>query len=441
MTNKMISSFINELRKNKVSINESEIEQLLLPLKSKTIIHKSPKKMIEKIIEESSPRILELTQLSPGFTIKIKTNSINIKLFGGVKDYDQNKITPTTIFDLASITKQYTQLIIYKLIESNAISFETKIHDILPNFPNLGNITIGDITSFMVEFKTDGRIDETTSIEEAKSKLESAYPVAIGKYNYNDIGSMILKEVAEKVTNKSYIELVNEITSKINANNTFVLVPFEKRHDITGTPNVHICRPNDAKANALGGYSGHAGMWSNADDLIVMAEHTIKNTIVKSKDFITHGIDSDHAVAGNTLLKNSYFIDPRFPSTSIAFQGSTRTQLNSSRWNLDKSYFTTHTILLNPATKPLNEIKRIQYELNKQGYDINLIQTFKSKQYDEKIEYTQIDARYLIPVSSVMVPMNRQISDMIIKLLFIEYMNSKYEKTNFDYKVEKQLTM
>jgi len=416
MTNKTIASFIKELKRNKVTVNENEIEQLLIPLKSKLLLHKSPKKMVDKIIEEAAPKLLEPIKLSPGFTIKIKTDSINIKLYGGVKDYAQNKVTPTTIFDLASITKQYTQMIIYKLVESNILSFETKVKDILPNFSNLGNITIGDITKFIVEFKTDGRIDQTGSIEEAYQRLESAYPVSIGKYNYNDIGSMILKEIAEKVTNETYEELINEIIAQpINANNTYALVPFEKRNDITGTPNLHLARPNDAKANALGGYSGHAGLWANADDLITFAEETIKGKIIKSKDFITLGQDNQHSIIGNAWIKNSYYIDPKFPHTSFSVQGSTRTQLNTSSWLLDREYYATHTILLNPASLPLNEVKNMQYELNKNGNNINVLQTFKSKQNGEKIEYNQVDARYLMPVGSTMTPLNEIIYNIIIK--------------------------
>ena len=121
MFDKKINSFIRDLQYNNPNINEEEIEKLLLPLKKKIIGNLSLDEMVSKIIDDFS--FGKYISNSPGFMFNFKTNNINIKLYGGYRNFNYKLMKDDTLFDLDSITKQYTMIIIYKLIKLKIISF------------------------------------------------------------------------------------------------------------------------------------------------------------------------------------------------------------------------------------------------------------------------------------------------------------------------------
>lgn len=65
---------------------------------------------------------------------------------GGNIDYNGRKMSDDALFDLASITKFYTQVVLYNLINEGYFSFDDKIKELDPRFINLGNVTIRDIS-------------------------------------------------------------------------------------------------------------------------------------------------------------------------------------------------------------------------------------------------------------------------------------------------------
>ena len=54
--------------------------------------------------------------------------------------------------------------------------------------------------------------------------------------------------------------------------------------------------------------------------------------------------------------------------------------------------------------------------------------------------FKQIDARNIMPVNETMIPLNKEVSNVMLRLLYIEYIISKYEKvTDFNKEVKKIL--
>ena len=113
MFDKKINSFIRDLQYNNPNIKEEEIEKLILPLKKKIIGNLSLDEMVSKIIDDFS--FGKYIYNSPGFMFNFQTNHINIKLYGGYRNFNYKLMKDDTLFDLDSITKQYTMIIIYKL--------------------------------------------------------------------------------------------------------------------------------------------------------------------------------------------------------------------------------------------------------------------------------------------------------------------------------------
>lgn len=437
MFDKKINSFIRDLQYNNPNINEEEIEKLLLPLKKKIIGNLSLDEMVSKIIDDFS--FGKYISNSPGFMFNFKTNNINIKLYGGYRNFNYKLMKDDTLFDLDSITKQYTMIIIYKLIKLKIISFTTKVRDIL-DYPNIGNLTILELTYFVSSFDTCKRIDDAKSKEEALSILKNVQIKNVCDYNYNDIGCIILKEIAEKVTGVSYENLLqNLVLDKLNLKSTFVSIPNLLRNNITGTPNIDTCLPNDAKACVLGGFSGHAGIFATCDDVVSMTSNVINNNLIDGYDFYTPGISLEHSMAGNACCFGNHNVDKRFPKKSFALQGSTRVQVNTSMWELDRKYTLTSAIFLNPATISKEDAISKENTINSYLPDEKKIKLYREFNTLDGI-FKQIDARYLIP-NNVIISLNKEVSDFMLKLLYIEYFMSKYEKNrDFNYKIKKILT-
>ena len=437
MFDKKINSFIRDLQYNNPNINEEEIEKLLLPLKKKIIGNLSLDEMVSKIIDDFS--FGKYISNSPGFMFNFKTNNINIKLYGGYRNFNYKLMKDDTLFDLDSITKQYTMIIIYKLIKLKIISFTTKVRDIL-DYPNIGNLTILELTYFISSFDSCKRIDDAKSKEEALSILKNVHIKNVGDYNYNDIGCIILKEIAEKVTGVSYENLLqNLVLDELNLKSTFVSIPNLLRNNITGTPNIDTCLPNDAKACVLGGFSGHAGIFATCDDVVSMTSNVINNNLIDGYDFYTPGISLEHSMAGNACCFGNHNVDKRFPKKSFALQGATRVQVNTSMWELDRKYTLTSAIFLNPATISKEEAISKEKTINSYLPDDKKIKLYREFNTLDG-NFKQIDARYLIP-NNVIISLNKEVSDFMLKLLYIEYFMSKYEKNrDFNYKIKKILT-
>lgn len=432
MFNKTIDSFIKELQRNNPNIEKEEVEELIEPLKKKIFRKTNIDEMIKNTYDES--KLFKYIEQSPGFTFNFKTNNIDILLYGGTKDLNKNPVNQNTMFDAASITKMYTMLIIHKLFELNIIRPTTKVKDIL-KYPNIEDITINELIYFCVKFSTNRRIDETTTRMEA---LDALHNVKIERclYDYNDIGCMILKEIAEKVTNVSYEELLKSLVlDKIDCKNTESVVSIQNKNNITGTPNIEKKVCNDAKAAMLGGSYGHAGIFVSSKDLTKMMQEFIEGKLVNPYNFYTPGISGTRSLVGNVWCKGSNYVDSRFPLKSICIQGSTRVQANAAIFELDKKYTVISNVLLNPSTISKEEALEKENLINRRYKPKT-----KIKIYKEINGFKQVDARYIMPVNETIIPLNKEISNIMIKLLYIEYIMSKYEKNpNFKKEVTKIL--
>ncbi len=454
----LIEQFIIDIKTNGIKM---DTEKLLISLQEvKNIIYKkkdySKEEIIETILSSFILKVRDILNdrtLIPGYTTALQVGNIQIQIMDGYTNYQQNKkIDEVSLFDIASCSKLFTQIIAYNLINENVFSFKTKISDIDPRFVNLKNLTIGDITKFTVALKTDKRIDFLNSKEEAYDVLYNTQIIKKDEYNYNDIGMIILKEVMETVTKKDYETLLNEyIFSKLNLNDTFVNLPKERYSDLTGTPNSEMGLINDPKAVVLGGYNGHAGIISNFKDLLILARNLLSDTSITpfQEHLYTPGINPIRGIMGNTYTYhkdglNKSFVSNNESKTSFRVQGSTRSNFGASKFVLkNKVYINSNALLLNPASMNPEQAKKIQTEINKKELEQwikkdphtnteenfkpnNLIRKFNANGKDFKL----IDSRKMVVPSKVTDPITEEIAILSIKLMFLDTILKNYETSN-----------
>lgn len=192
-----------------------------------------------------------------------------------------------TIFDLGSLTKQFTSVAILQLAGEGELSLADPVAKYLPEFSNIQDVTIFDLLTFR-PLITDKRIDKALNKEEAEDILFNVKKKPIDNTDrYNDIAPMVLKYIVEKVSGLSYADYVKyNILNKAGMNNTFVRVPEEEIHKIANSNysatvdsegNVTIDNTvlpgivTDKKAVVMGQpdgiLSGHAGLFSTSSDM------------------------------------------------------------------------------------------------------------------------------------------------------------------------------
>ncbi|MDC1491862.1 serine hydrolase [Flavobacteriaceae bacterium] len=263
---------------------------------------------------DSLAKIAIDSYMTPGMQILIAKDGkvIYDKNFGYLT-YDNNvKVNNNTIYDVASLTKILVTLpIVMKLVENGDISLDTKLKEIIPRYEssNKSDKTIKEILSHFANLKSwipfyKSTLDtiynkpnplyyQNTFSDKYNIKItENLYLISSfkdsinininksdlnnEKYKYSDLPYYILKEYIEDFYSKDLSTIIDsQMFSKIGLTNSSFfpkeinsldnIAPTEiddyfRYQEIRGT--VH-----DMGAAMQGGIGGHAGLFSNANDV------------------------------------------------------------------------------------------------------------------------------------------------------------------------------
>ena len=252
----------------------------------------------------------------PGCQILIaKDGMIFYQKSFGTTTYESNTpVKNTDLYDLASVTKvAATTLAMMKLYEDGKINLDKKLAYYLKYLKNSNkkNISIRQIMTHQARLKPwipffketlingmpdsivyskspDRRhntkvADSLYILDSYKEKILSAIIESDlnekEEYEYSDLGFILLKELIEKITKKTFEQYLNdEFYVPLGLRYTcFNPLKSNNLEDITPTENDTFFRKqllqgyvHDPAAAMLGGVSGHAGLFSNAGDLAVI---------------------------------------------------------------------------------------------------------------------------------------------------------------------------
>ena len=219
----------------------------------------------------------------PGAQIFIsKSGQIIASKSFGYHTYDKKiPVTNESIYDIASITKVVsTTPLIMKLIASHKIGLKHTL-DQFYNFDDKlkSKITIYDLLThssglkpFIEYYKTNNK-DRKLII---KDILNSDLDFNPGEeYQYSDLGMILLMDIIEKVAGSSLDKLsYSWIYKKLLMKNTMFNPSIELKNRVVPTEYDSLFRKkmihgvvHDENAFLLDGVSGHAGLFSTAEDL------------------------------------------------------------------------------------------------------------------------------------------------------------------------------
>ncbi|WP_329110977.1 beta-lactamase family protein [Micromonospora sp. NBC_01699] len=196
---------------------------------------------------------------------------------------------PDSIFDLASVTKVYTAILLLQQVDRGRVDLDAPVVEYLPEFTGTGKpaITVAMLLTHTgglpVGAKVTGLPDNT-----ARWKAVMTTPLVSGAtpgdtFRYSSVGLMVAGKIVEKVTGQRLDQaLRTNLSGPLGLRDTgFVpngwlsatakstrLVATDARSSrglLRGT--VH-----DDVANHLGGIAGHAGIFATAADLAAIGQ-------------------------------------------------------------------------------------------------------------------------------------------------------------------------
>jgi serine-type D-Ala-D-Ala carboxypeptidase len=224
-----------------------------------------------------------------------------------------------TIFDLASLTKVMATIpAVMTLVDVGRIALDDPLSKLIPS-ANLGDKR--DLTLRLLLTHSAGLIDWKPFFEKLRDHplkerkgilrkwiIEEPFAYEPGKGNsYSDLGFMLLEWVIEEKTGETLPEFVQKnFHGPLGLKRTFFIPvgeeknsprpPFTKggkisakefaaTEDCPWRKKVLQGEVHDDNAWTLGGYSGHAGLFSTAEEIYVMANMLREHFFGKRRDF------------------------------------------------------------------------------------------------------------------------------------------------------------
>ena len=280
-------------------------------------VHMSSQKLAK--IDAFADTILK-EKMAPGFQVLVarKGKVIFQKSYGYHTDEKKIPVKNSDLYDLASLTKILASLpMIIKAEQQQKIPIDAKLFEILPSFKNSNKATISVIELLShygrlpawIPFYQGTQIKNTkvNSPKFYSATKSDSYPTEVARnlyitksytdsiykfikkatltenqeYLYSDLGYYLFKEALENSYKKPLNKLVEEFFYQSLGADRMTYLPLEKfdKSQIVPTEKDDYYRNqlvhgyvHDMGAAMLGGVGGHAGLFSNANDVAKMMQ-------------------------------------------------------------------------------------------------------------------------------------------------------------------------
>lgn len=255
--------------------------------------------------------------------ISLDGKTIYKQAFGKADVTTHQEMMVDSIFDLASITKIITTTIVLRLITDKKLSLTSKIVDLLPNVKKhdhllnlLSNITIEQLLTHksglpawypFYSQKKSGDFYKVLEYVLTNSQLQN-------KAVYSDLNYMLLGEVIKEVIGDSLVEAIKQYIVKPLSLTTMTYGPIQCENVVAtefgNQIEQRMCNDigvyfenwretntpirgevNDGNAYYfLNGISGHAGLFSNIEDITKVGELFIRDGRWKDRQLIDENL-------------------------------------------------------------------------------------------------------------------------------------------------------
>ncbi|MFJ3940334.1 serine hydrolase [Streptomyces parvus] len=192
-----------------------------------------------------------------------------------------------TVFDLASVSKLFTSLLAVQQIERGRLELEATVASYLPDFAGGGkqDITVRQLLTHTSGFRSWIPLYKEPTREGKLRMLWDEVPASTpgSAYLYSDLNLISLQLTLEQITGRTLdVLLREEITAPLGMHRTRYNPPASWKPKIAATEDARLPwsglerglvwgEVHDENAFGFGGVAGHAGVFSCAWDLAVLA--------------------------------------------------------------------------------------------------------------------------------------------------------------------------
>jgi len=250
--------------------------------------------------------------------------------FGALSDdIDSPEVTTNTIYDVASLTKVLSTIpVTMKFIEKKKLSLNYLISDFYPEYsvPDKKDISIRHLLTH-----TSGLKDYVEYYKFKNFNRKKIIKDIVGmplEYKpdsntiYSDLGMILMLDIIERVTGAKLDYLSNKYFYKpLGMKNTFFNPPQELIDNIAPTEDDNYFRKkllkgvvHDENAYLLGGVSGHAGLFSTAEDIGIYSKMLIDGGYHLGTRYFTRNMIAQFTKRQNITKNSDYALGWDTPS-------------------------------------------------------------------------------------------------------------------------------
>jgi len=182
-------------------------------------------------LDQLFDRLLEKNKGMGSLTLAKDGNVLYARSFGysQINGTEKTPLTATTKYRIGSITKTFTAVMIFQLVEEGKLKLTDTLDKFFPQIPNANRITIAQILhhrSGIHNLEPDGSWGkQPRTKDEVVARIAQGQPdfEPDSRHLYSNAGYVLLGYIVEKVGGKPYQEALKErITSKIGLKDTYL---------------------------------------------------------------------------------------------------------------------------------------------------------------------------------------------------------------------------
>ena len=270
-----------------------------------------------------------------GISSNIVVGGINLNINGGAR------IWYPTEYDIASVSKLFTLILVLKYIDKGIFKLDDKVCDIDSNFKYL-DYTIYDLLMMSGSIKTLSRIDEANSYDDALNILYSVYPVNYDKSinNYTDIGFMVLSKILEDITDIKYEDLIINFYKEYG-------IDINILDDVRGN-GYNDKYAHDPKSRIMG-LIGSAGIIINSSNMDKFIDKLINCELINKEELLNLSkkrFESNHPNKGIAGIYVKHLLGIKKSSTPLEY----------SKYAFSHQGYTGSCVIVDPINKIHNNI-------------------------------------------------------------------------------------
>lgn len=237
-----------------------------------------------------------------------------------------------SVFQIASVTKQFTAVAVMMLRERGLLDYDDSVQKFITGFP-YKNITVRQLLAhrsglpnymyFAGKFWKNKRKPLTN--EDLLVMMQRYRPgmefLPDRRYKYSNTGYAVLASIIEKVSGLPYDEFLEEnIFRPLGMNSTFVFNPANKK-TIEFQTKGHSKNKRTYPADFLDGVAGDKGIYSTVDDLFLWDQALYTESLVSRMTLEEAFIPSSYDVKRENNYGFGWRIDTLANGSKVVYHG------------------------------------------------------------------------------------------------------------------------